>query len=318
MKTLLVVSGGEAPGLNAAFYHYALIASGRGDVVLGAHGSFAGLLEDRIVELTPALLAPWAGLGGSYLTSNRAAVLKADDARERLHARLAAHGVDNLILFGGNGTLRHIPPLLESWGVAHVCIPTTIDNDVPGTERTLGFDSACNYAYTALDGLLATARAMPGRVFTLETLGGDSGFIALEVAAAAAAHAVLLPEYAYTLDWLGQRTAQALARDGFALIVLSEGAARRETLTDDLARAAGVRVRDVRLGHAQRGSHPSHIDRLLAATLMQRACESLQQGARRGTFLLRDGRWRLDEEGIARFARPLPDPALYNRLNGLS
>lgn len=317
MKTLLIISGGEAPGINAALYHYAALAAADGSAVVGAMDSFAGLLDDRIVPLSSEVLAPWIGQGGSYLSSSRTPALKADDAAARLAARLEVHQIDNLVLFGGNGSLRHIPPLLEQWGIPYIGIPTTIDNDVPGTEQTLGFDSACNYAYASVDGLMATARAMTGRIFTLETLGGDSGFIALAVAVGGNAHAVLVPEYTYSLEWLSQRTRAALQRDHHALIVLSEGAAGKDTLTADLSAHTGIRVRDVRLGHAQRGTKPSHIDRVLAAQAAQMAYEALRRGKQRGALLVQDSRMCLHEDGIHSYPKPLPDRQLYNRVNAL-
>ncbi|MCZ7543825.1 MAG: 6-phosphofructokinase [Anaerolineae bacterium] len=162
-------------------------------------------------------------------------MLHAPDARARLRAQLAAHGVDNLLLFGGDGSLRHLPPILREVGVPYVGIPTTIDNNVPGTEQTLGFDSACNFAYQALDGILATAHALPGRSFMVETLGGDTGFLALQIALGAGAHAVLIPEYAFDQAWLNRRLADAVAREGYALLVLSEGVPESRTLAQTIA-----------------------------------------------------------------------------------
>ena len=158
------------------------------DDVVGAVGGFAGVLAGAIRPIVRADIRRLESLGGSMLASTRDAALAEADAESRLKEQLDTHQIDNILLFGGNGTLTYIPPLLEAWGITCVGIPTTIDNDVSGTELTLGFDSACNYAYQAIDGVIATAHALPGRIFMVETLGGDTGYLALEVAYGAGAH----------------------------------------------------------------------------------------------------------------------------------
>jgi len=317
MKTLMVVSGGDAPGINRLLAQYTLLAELEGDSVFGAQGGFAGLLEDRISALTSEILTPLSALPGSYLASSRVPALAAADAETAFKARLAAHGVDNLILFGGNGTLRHVAPLLKAWDVAFVGIPTTIDNDVPGTEQTLGFDSACNHAYQAVDGVLATARALPGRLFLLETLGGDTGFLALAVANGAGAHAVLMPEYHYTHHWLAGRLGDAVKREGYGLVVVSEGVKESRELPDILTRLTGIRARDVRLGHGQRGAAPSHLDRTLAASMAHLAFVGLRRGVTSGFALVQNGRLILHDGMLDGFDAPTPDRPLYERINGL-
>jgi 6-phosphofructokinase 1 len=312
LKTLIVVSGGDAPGINAAIHHYTI----HGDTVIGAVGGFEGLLNDAIIPLTPRETARWAGLPGSMLESSRAKVLAEPNARDRLIAAQRQHEFDNLILFGGDGTLRHIPPLLAEWGIPTIGLPTTIDNDVPGTELTLGFDSACNYAYQAVDGMMATAHALPGRIFMLETLGGNNGNLALAVAAGANADAVLLPEYDYDDDWLAQRLSDTMRQRGFALLILCEGARGARTLANDIPLWTGTRVRDIRLGHAQRGGMVTHNDRVLAANMARLAFTALREGAASGTVVVQGGQVAL-HQGLLEGAPHLPDRALYNRINRL-
>src|SRR5579859_3361380 len=232
MKTLFVVSGGDAPGINMALAHYTALAEANRDSVMGAKGGFAGLFQGNIIDLATPELTLWSGQPGSYLPSSREPVLSQPDARTTLLEILAAHQIDSLVLFGGNGTFKHVLPLMADWNVACVGLPTTIDNDIPGTERTLGFDSACNFAYQAIDGIMATAHALPGRIFMVETLGGNTGFLALEVALGARADIVLMPEYESSPDWLHRRLIRAVERQGYALIVLSEGVENARTLAD--------------------------------------------------------------------------------------
>ncbi len=316
MKTLMVVSGGDAPGINTVLARYTTLAAAQGDEVLGAVEGFAGVLEGRLLPLSPDLLMPWAGQAGSYLPSSRDPVLNQARARDQLTDTLARHGIDNLVLFGGDGTLRYIPPLLHEWGIPCIGIPTTIDNDVAGTEQTLGFDSACNYAYQAVDGVLATGHALHNRIFLIETLGGHTGFLALAVAWGAGAHAVLVPEYAYQDEWLAQRLADAVRREGYALLVLSEGVPASRTLADDIFRWTGFRVRDTRLGHAQRGAKPSHRDRVLAAHMARLAYQALRDGMMGGTVVVRQGTPQVYEGTLQGLPAPVPERRLYDLING--
>ena len=170
MKTLILVSGGDAPGINAAIEAYAAVAGRNGDHVIGAQGGFAGLLAGHVTEIDLAAVRLLSGRGGSWLRSSRLPVLARDDAQEGLSRALAKDMVDNLLLFGGDGTIKLLTPRLESWGIACIALPTTIDNDVPGTDYSLGHDSACNYAWQTIEGIRATADALPGRIFLVETL----------------------------------------------------------------------------------------------------------------------------------------------------
>lgn len=313
----MIVSGGDAPGINACLLRYVALATDRGDSVVGAIGGFAGLLDQQLIPLTTEALLPWAGMAGTYLQTSRKPVLSEVDAPDRLVHTIKKHGIDNLILFGGNGTLKYIPPLLKDWDIRCIGLPTTIDNDVAGTERTLGFDSACNYAYRTVDGIVATAHALHGRIFMVETLGGDSGFLALAIAQGAGAHAVLVPEYTYDNAWLGQRLLAGVARDQYALLVLSEGVKTARTLVEEIPTLTGIRVRDTRLGHAQRGSTPSHQDRVLGASMAQTAYQSLCAGATFGTVVVRNQQVILDENTLETLPTPTPDIDLYNLVNGI-
>lgn len=317
-KILCVVSGGDAPGIHAALYHVAALASRDHVAVLGADGGFPGVLGARFVPLEAQRLLPLLAMSGTILASSRHPALALPESQDILGEVLACHEIDRIILFGGDGTLRYIPPLLERWGVACIGIPTTIDNDVPGTELTLGFDSACNFAYHAIDGIRATGGALSGRIFTLETLGGNTGFLALEVARGAAADAVLIPEYDYDPNALNERLEAAIARSGQALLVYSEGLRDKDRLMEMIAEGTGIRVRSTRLGHAQRGGTPSHRDRVLAADMARLAYEAARSDVMSGVAVVRDGQVVL-HEGVLPYTGPkMPDYALYQQLNGLA
>ncbi|MCC6616185.1 MAG: 6-phosphofructokinase [Anaerolineae bacterium] len=316
MRIITVVSGGDAPGINAALYHLALQAVRHGDTLLGALGGFPGLLNERIETLEQGALLPWIGLAGTYLQSSREPVLAQPAGRAQLAEVLARHQVDALVVFGGNGTLRHIPPLLAELGLVSIGLPTTIDNDVPGTEATLGFFSACDFAHRTIDGIRATGHALQGRIFTMETLGGDTGYLALEVAHSAGADVALIPEMSYDAAHVAARLKAGIEQRGQALMVYSEGLPGKQALLDALPVLAGIRIRDTRLGHAQRGSTPSHYDRWLAAQMARHALTSLHEGRRSGVICVEGGRIVVRDSLIGMPPRQ-PDLHLYNWINAL-
>ena len=317
MKTAIVVSGGDAPGINAAIESYLRLADANGDQVLGAQDGFAGLLAGRLQDFDPALLSLLAGRGGSILRSSREPVLSEPNARDRLRAVMNDHSIDNLLLFGGDGTMRHVLSILESWAVPCIALPTTIDNDVAGTDYTLGHDSACNHAIHAIEGIRATATALPGRIFMLETLGAPSGYLALAIAYASGAHAVLLPEYEYDMEWLAHRLQSVVSRDGYALVVLSEALPSIDELKEEIPNRTGIRLRYTALGHAQRGADASHRDRCLARDMSWLAWQALKQDVRAGIVLSKNGALLVHEGTLPHSKKPPPDPDLYRRINGL-
>jgi 6-phosphofructokinase 1 len=317
MRTLIIVSGGDAPGINTALYHYALLAERYGDQVVGAVGGMAGAVNGHLTDLRADQLAAVSALGGTYLASSREPVLRDPLNRTRLIETISRHQIDNIVLMGGDGTLRHLPPILSDMGLACLGIPTTIDNDVPGTSQTIGFDTACNAALPTIDGLMMTARALPGRIFSVETLGGSTGFLALDTAFVAGAQAVLLPEFDYDESWLADRLKSVVARDNVALLVLSEGVARSRTLADDMQVRHSLRIRDTRLGHGQRGAVPTHHDRWLARRMVEVACTGLHDGLRNGTVVVQDSRVTVMEGLLSAMPRRIPNRQLYEQINGL-
>ena len=317
MKTAIIVSGGDAPGINTAIASFARLASQCGDQVLGAQGGFAGLLAERLAEIDQARLSLLRGRGGSVLQSSRDPALEQPSARQLLGDVMQRRKIDNLLVFGGDGTIRHVAPRLAEWGVSCIVLPTTIDNDVAGTDYTLGHDSACNFALNAVDGIRATAHALPGRIFLLETLGAPTGHLALAIAHASGAHLALLPEYPLEVNWLAQRLRDVVARDGYALVVASEAYPDLSQLVQTIPQLAGIRVRFSALGHAQRGADVSHWDRRIGRELSRIALRAFKQGPANGLVIMRDGALTLHAGSLPRRDKPPPDRALYEIVNQL-
>ena len=317
MKTCIVISGGDAPGINAAIDGYTRLANQSGDQVLGARNGFAGLLNGQLVDIDRSLLSLLAGRGGSILPSSRMPALQGAEARDRLGEVMRRRGIDNLLLFGGDGTIQHVAPLLASWGISCIVLPTTIDNDVPGTDYTLGHDSACNFAIQAVAGIRATAHALPGRIFMLETLGAPTGHLALAIAYASGAQLVLLPEYPLEMDWLTDRLKEIIAREGTALVVTSEAYPDIDRLVKEIPRRTGIRLRYTALGHAQRGADVSHWDRSIARDMSRIAWRAFKDGRANGLVVLRDGSISLQQGSLPSLEKPPPNRDLYEFINQL-
>lgn len=317
MKTLIVVSGGDAPGINALIARYLRLATTNGDEVIGADGGFEGLLAGKIVTIDQSIVTLLAGRGGTVLASSRVPVLGEDRAQQKLREIIEQNEIDKILLFGGDGTLRHVLPLLNDWGIPCIGLPTTIDNDVAGTDYTLGHHSACNFALQSIDGVLATAHALPGRIFMVETLGGNTGYLALAIAYAAGAQTVLVPEYELSLEWLGQRLKETTTRDGYALVVLSEGVSIIPQLEEAIPRLTGIRLRYTRLGHAQRGGDVSHFDRVVAHEMSRLAYTGFKDNVQIGTIIMQSGQLSLFEGKLSGEIKAPPDLDQYKFINEL-
>lgn len=317
MNTAIIVSGGDAPGINAAIDSFTRLAAQSGDRVLGAQGGFAGLLAGQLADIDRSLVSLLAGRGGSILQSSRAPALQEPDARDRLLDTINRRDIDNLLLFGGDGTIQHVAPLLASWGISCIVLPTTIDNDVAATDYTLGHDSACNFALDAVAGIRATAHALPGRIFMLQTLGAPSGHLALAIAYASSAHIALLPEYPPELDWLARRLTQVVESDGHALVVLSEAYPGSDKLLSEIPQQTGIRVRFTDLGHAQRGADVSHRDRCVAREMSRLAWGAFKDGIHNGAIIMRHGALRLHQGHLPTETKSPPDRDLYEFINQL-
>ena len=179
-------------------------------------------------------------------------------------------------MLGGNGSIRGAAALANA-GIKVIGIPATIDNDVAGSEDSIGFDTACNFGLQMIDQFRDTLEALP-RLCVLETLGGDTGFLALEVGRAGGADCVLLPEHPISSLELFNITQAAIKHHHYALIVASEGYADLEQTVLELEQELRLRLRFSRPSHAMRGGRPSSHDRSLAAALALTACTALTRG----------------------------------------
>ena len=300
MKTIAVLtSGGDSPGMNACLRAITKVAAGRGIRVMGVLDGYEGLLDGRFRELTVPGAGPSAyaadpeldyagGMGGTLLGSARSARFR--DAEGRAQAAKRLHGIDGLIVIGGNGSLTGAHVLAKEHGVKVMGVPASIDNDIGCTSTAIGVDTALNTIVDACDRISDTARAHR-RAFVVEVMGRHCGYLAMASAVAVGADAVMFREQGRGEDALVAAAADVI-RKGFAaergkrrvLIIKAEGV---EVPTDRLVKRAqeaiaadlpGIDVRATVLGHLVRGGSPSAQDRMVAGRLGLAAVEALLDG----------------------------------------
>ncbi len=275
MPTLgILTSGGDSPGMNMAIWQANAAMQEQGWQVVGIREGFAGLLRGNVLNLETADTMRYTRYGGTFLASSRDPDF-AGKIPEAL-SKLEQSGITHLLVLGGNGSIRGAAAL-EKAGIKVVGIPATIDNDVAGSEDSIGFDTACNFGVQMIDQFRDTLEALP-RLCVLETLGGDTGFLALEVGRAGGADCVLLPEHPISSLELFNITQAAIKHHNYALIVASEGYPNLEQAVLELEQELRLRLRFSRPSHSMRGGRPSSHDRSLAAALALAACTALTRG----------------------------------------
>ncbi len=276
----VLTSGGDAPGMNAAIRAIVRTAAFHGIRVSGVMDGYDGLVKGNFIPLGPRDVRNIVQRGGTMLRSARSEAFRTPEGRATAAANLGAAGVDALICIGGGGTQTGAHQLAAEQGVRLIGVASTIDNDLGGSDRTIGFDSACNTALEAIDRLRDTASSY-GRIFFVEVMGRDTGFIAMHTGIAAGAEYVLVPERRENVDELVRALESRNTEKGSSIVVVAEG----DEAGGAMKLAQRVKERcpqfDIRvsvLGHLQRGGNPTMADRLLAARLGAGAVEGLIAG----------------------------------------
>ncbi|MEM9072337.1 MAG: 6-phosphofructokinase [Myxococcota bacterium] len=292
-KFAVLTSGGDAPGMNSAVRAIAKICAGRGVEVVGAELGYEGLIDGNLRPLTlrredglttPSEIDRCGGWGGTILGSARSTRFRTSEGRAQAAATIAEHGIDGLVIIGGNGSLTGASILSAEHGTPVVGIPASIDNDIGCTGSAIGVDTALNTIIDACDRISDTASAHR-RAFVVEVMGRDCGYLAMASAIAAGADAVLMREQDRGEDGVIDAVEQTI-RSGFergkqrVLIIKSEGVSVPCTrLVRELnARIEGDHVRATVLGHVVRGGRPSYEDRRIANRLAFQAVQALSAG----------------------------------------
>jgi len=279
-KIGVLTSGGDAPGMNACIRGVVRTAVYYDIAVVGIMRGYAGLIEGELIDMSVSSVSNIIQRGGTILKTARSEEFKTEEGRAKAAENLDKWDVDGLITIGGNGTYRGASDLKNEYGIPVMGVPGTIDNDICGTDFTIGYDTATNIALEAVDRIRDTA-ASHERVFFIEVMGRDSGFIALDVGLAGGAEVIIIPEEKNDLDEMCEFLVKGRARGKeSSIVIVSEGAQMGGAykVAEKVKEKTGLEYRVTILGHIQRGGCPTVRDRVLASRLGASAVDALKDG----------------------------------------
>ena len=276
-KIAVLTSGGDAPGMNAAIRAVVRTGIYHGIEIYGVERGLNGLCSGgRMIRFTPGSVAGIIHRGGTILHTARAPEFNDRAVQEKTVRHLREAGIWGVVIIGGGGSFRGAQAL-QDLGVRTVGIPATIDNDIHGTDSAIGFDTAVNTILDAINRLRDTATSHE-RIFIVEVMGRESGFIALAAGIAGGAEAVIIPEIETDLGQICRRLLKGVARKKtHSLILVAEGAGSAYQIGELVHERTGLETRVTVLGHIQRGGSPSAADRLLGSRMGAAAVELLRR-----------------------------------------
>ena len=278
MKTIgILTSGGDAPGMNAAIRAVVRSAIYYGCKVYGINRGYKGLIESDLVEMDLSSVGDIIHRGGTILKSSRCEEFKTEEGRQKAVKILKKHGIDCLVVIGGDGSFNGAQKLSDL-GFPAIGIPGTIDNDLAYTDYTIGFDTALNTVVDAIDKIRDTSTSHE-RVSIVEVMGRNCGDIALHTGVACGAEYIITPEQGYDKDELCKVILEGKkAGKMHNLVLLAEGVGGASELAKYIEDKTGIETRATVLGHIQRGGAPSAFDRVLASRMGSKAIELLMEG----------------------------------------
>jgi 6-phosphofructokinase 1 len=287
----VLTSGGDAPGMNATLRAVVRSALDRKLRVTGIERGYLGMLTSDFHPLKSLSVGGIISRGGTILRTVRCPEFRKAAQRRRAYANLHAAGIQAVVAIGGNGTSAAAYTLHRESGLPVAVVPASIDNDVYGTEETVGFDTAVNTAVDAIDKVRDTATSHE-RIFVIEVMGRENGFIAQEVGLCCGAEAVLVPEVRYDLKRICRDLQQGHQRGKLSsILVMAEGAGDSRQVAAEIARHTGLDAHVTVLGHVQRGGSPTARSRFLAARLGNLAVRALCEGQRAVLAAIQRGRF---------------------------
>lgn len=281
-RIAVFTSGGDSPGMNACIRAVVRTAIYHNVEVRGIMRGYDGMINNDVINLDAASVANIIQRGGTILKSSRSEEFMTYEGRKKAHETIKKHGIEGIVCIGGNGTYTGAGIFYEEFGIPSIGVPGTIDNDLFGTDHTIGYDTAINTAMEAIDKIRDTADSH-NRVFLVEVMGRDTGFIALAVGVAGGAEAILIPEDQKDETKLVDIfTRKKERRKSFSIIVVAEGEhGGAITVAEKLKQKfPELDIRTTILGHIQRGGSPTARDRILSTRLGVSAVERLLEGGK--------------------------------------
>jgi 6-phosphofructokinase 1 len=272
-------SGGDAPGMNACVRAVVRAGIYNGLEIVGIQYGYEGIIDGKFVDLQARSVSNIIQRGGTILRTARSEHFRTTEGRAQAAKNLRGADVDGLIALGGDGTFQGATKLAEEHNVPIIGVPCTIDNDLYGTDYTIGYDTAVNTAMEAIDKIRDTA-ASHDRLFYVEVMGRDAGFIALDVGISSGSEHIAVPEAQTNIQDLKEALVSSKGYKSSAIIIVAEGedSGGAVRLAERLKDAAGYDYRICVLGHIQRGGTPTARDRLLASRLGVAAVDALLEG----------------------------------------
>jgi len=283
-KVGVFTSGGDAPGMNAAIRAAVRTAIHAGKSVVGIYHGYQGMIDSKFEEMTSRSVSNIIQLGGTILKTARCKAFRTPEGRRQAYENIRAAGIDALVAIGGDGTFTGAEIFSREYNIPVVCIPGTIDNDLYGSDFTLGYDTATNTVIEAIDKIRDTA-ASHDRLFFVEVMGRDSGCIALNAGIAGGAEAILLPEKVTGIQELCRQLENAAkGKKSSTIVIVAEGEENGGAY--NVAKKVKERfdfydTKVTILGHLQRGGSPSSFDRVLGSRLGFAAVRRLLAGETR-------------------------------------
>lgn len=289
IKTIgVITTGGDAPGMNTAIRAVVRTAIFHGLKVFGVERGWMGLIENDMRQMDIASVGGILNRGGTILHTVRCPRFKEKKSRDQAFKNLKSRGIDALVVIGGDGSLMAAEVFGRENNLPIINIPASIDNDIPGTDYTIGFDTAVNTAVEAIDKIRDTATSHE-RLFVIEVMGRGSGSIAIDVGLVCGAEFVIVPEFKYDINKMCKliRSGRARGKKSF-IIVVAEGAASGHDIAKQIKKCIpGVDARVSVLGHIQRGGAPTALSRELACKMGSQAVGHLLAGKSNGMLGVR-------------------------------
>lgn len=276
----MLTSGGDAPGMNAAIRAVVRKSIYHGLEVVGIKRGFDGLLKKEFVKLQLGSVADIIHRGGTILHTARSEEFKTEEGQRKGVNNLRDGGIDGLVVIGGDGSFKGALALAKL-GVPVIGVPATIDNDVGGTDLTIGFDTAVNNVVDAINKIRDTATSHE-RIFIIEVMGRHAGHIALYAGLSGGAESILVPEIPVDIDEVIFKLQRGINRGKLhSIIIVAEGAASGLAIGEEIKKRMGQETRVTILGHLQRGGTPTALDRMLASCMGAKAVDLLLEGESR-------------------------------------
>lgn len=277
-KIAVFTSGGDAPGMNAAIRSVVRSGIHHGFEMYGIRRGYDGMVNGEIIKLDAKSVANIIQRGGTILKTARSKDFQTVEGRKKAYEELKKHEIDALVAIGGDGTFRGAEKLASEYNIPILGLPGTIDNDLEGTDFTIGYDTAINTVIEAVDKIRDTAESHD-RLFVVEVMGRDSGLIALRSGIGVGAEAVIIPEIKVDFESVLQRLESTRKNKSSRIIIVAEGDEGGFSVAEKIKnRFPHYDVRVSILGHIQRGGSPSCMDRVLASRLGVAAIEGLMEG----------------------------------------